>query len=398
MKRRTYALARVMRPDPHIAAGLFLWLAGVVLAHAEPPPRAEAAKAPPPVFPNAELCARLETLRSRHNLPGLAGAVVRGNDLAAAGATGVRRIDDDAPLTVNDLFHLGSCTKAMTATCLAVLVEKQKLSWDDTLAGVFPEPADAIHPDFRAVTLEQLLTHRAGMPRDGPWAELGAGLTPTAQRRNLLAALCSRTPEIRPGAECHYSNAGYALAGLMAETRTGVSWESLMRDELFTPLGMAGCGFGAPGAPDSNDQPLGHVFRDGRWIAQHRDNPPALGPAGTVHASLADWARFVSLHLRGAQHPSRLLTAGTFARMHTPPPGGDYAHGWQVVERPWAGGRALTHNGTNGLWFSTVWIAPERDFAVLVAANAGGDSAARACDEAAGALIDWHQKQPPATP
>jgi CubicO group peptidase (beta-lactamase class C family) len=382
-------------PDPRTATGLLLWLAGAGLALADPSPGVGRLKVPPPVVPDAELCARLETLRARHALPGLAGAVVRGNDLAATGAAGVRRIDADARLTVNDLFHLGSCTKAMTATCLAVLVEKQKLSWDDTLAGVFPKPPDALHPDYRAVTLDQLLTHRAGVPRDGPWAELGSGLTPTAQRRNLLATLCSRPPEIRPGKECRYSNAGYALAGLMAETRTGVSWESLMRDELFTPLGMAGCGFGAPGAPGSADQPLGHVFRDGRWIPQHRDNPPALGPAGTVHASLTDWARFVSLHLRGAQHPSRLLTVGTFARMHMPPPEGDYAHGWQVVERPWAGGRALTHNGTNGLWFSTVWIAPERDFAVLVVANAGGDSAAHACDEAAGALIDWHQKHPP---
>lgn len=387
-----------MSPDLLAATGLLLWLAGVVPARAEAPPAREALNPPPALLPDAELCDRLEALRGRHRLPGLAGAVVRGDEPATAGAAGVRRIDADVALTVNDLFHLGSCTKAMTATCLAALAEKQKLSWNDTLAGVFPERAEALHPEFRAVTLEQLLTHRAGVPRDGPWGDLGATLTPAAQRRNLLAALCSRPPDVQPGTECRYSNAGYALAGLMAETRTGTSWESLMRDELFTPLGMTGCGFGAPGAPDSNDQPLGHLFRDGRWIPQHRDNPPALGPAGTVHASLAGWARFVSLHLRGARHPTRLLSADAFTRMHTPPAGGDYAHGWQVVERAWAGGRALTHNGTNGLWFSTVWIAPGRDFAVLVAANAGGDAAARACDEAAASLIDWHLRRthPPA--
>ncbi len=388
-----------MNPDPRTAAGLLLWLAGCVLANTEDPAfRPVEAKVGPPVVSNEAVCGRLEALRARHNLPGLAGAIVQGNDLAAAGAVGVRRVDADAPLTVNDLFHLGSCTKAMTATCLAVLVEKQKLAWDDTLAGVFPERADTLHPDFRAVTLEQLLTHRAGIPRDGPWADLGPGFTPTAQRHNLLTVMCSRPPETQPGTACRYSNAGYALAGLMAEARAGVSWERLMRVELFAPLGMSGCGFGAPGSPDSTGQPLGHDFREGRWIPQHRDNPPALGPAGTVHASLADWARFVSLHLRGSRHPSRLLPADAFTRMHTPPPGGDYAHGWQVVDRAWAGGRVLTHNGTNGLWFSTVWIAPERDFAVLVTANAGGDSAARACDEAAAALIDWHQNSPAASP
>ena len=63
---------------------------------------------------------------------------------------------------------------------------------------------------------------------------------------------------------------------------------------------------------------------------------------------------------------------------------------WIVTDRPWAGGRALTHSGSNTMWYCTVWIAPARDFAVLVTTNQGGDEAAKACDEASWALIQDH--------
>ncbi|HLV79318.1 MAG TPA: hypothetical protein VKT32_03520, partial [Chthonomonadaceae bacterium] len=76
-----------------------------------------------------------------------------------------------------------------------------------------------------------------------------------------------------------------------------------------------------------------------------------------------------------------------FQYLHTPLFGGDYAAGWVVTDRNWGGGRVLMHNGSNNQNYSVVWMAPLRDFAVLVATNQGGDAAAKACDEAASALI-----------
>ena len=73
--------------------------------------------------------------------------------------------------------------------------------------------------------------------------------------------------------------------------------------------------------------------------------------------------------------------------LHTPPSGGDYAGGWMAVDRPWAGGKALTHSGSNTMWYCTIWLAPARDFGILVATNKGGDGAVKACDEASGELI-----------
>jgi hypothetical protein len=93
--------------------------------------------------------------------------------------------------------------------------------------------------------------------------------------------------------------------------------------------------------------------------------------------------------MRGAQGKPKLLKSSTFRALHTPPPGNNfyYSGGWLVLERSWANGLALNHGGSNTAWFATIWIAPARDFAVLVATNQGGDTALKASDQAASELI-----------
>ncbi len=347
---------------------------------------------PTDLVADEELVARLEPLRDQHGLPGLIGAIIHDRQLLAIGAVGRRKIDSLQPLTIHDKIHLGSCTKAMTATMIAALVESNRLTWESTIGDLFPELHRSLHGDFRQVTVEQLLTHTAGLPRDGPWSELGPDPSTTMQRQRLLLRICGSEREPTPGAKYLYSNVGYMLAGLLAEKSSGLSWERLMHETVFEPLGMDSAGFGAPGTPGALDQPWGHRLLNDRLVPNQSDNLPALGPAGTVHCSMADWAKFVAFHLQGARSDAQFLSAETFARMHTPSDGHSYAHGWQVTRRDWAGGRVLTHSGSNRSWKAVVWIAPERNFAVLVAANCGGDNAVKGCDAAAAALIAYHRQ------
>jgi CubicO group peptidase (beta-lactamase class C family) len=161
-----------------------------------------------------------------------------------------------------------------------------------------------------------------------------------------------------------------------------------MRERLFEPLGMESAGFGSPGHPGKVDQPWGHRVTRKQVEPTLIDNAPAMGPAGTVHCSISDWAKFAALHLQGERGNSRLLKPATLRALHTPPKGRDYASGWIVTEQPWAGGRALTHSGSNTLWFCTIWLAPVLDVAILVATNRGGKEAETACNAAATALIE----------
>jgi CubicO group peptidase (beta-lactamase class C family) len=275
----------------------------------------------------------------------------------------------------------------MTATMIGTLVEEGKLAWGSTIGDVFAEEAEQVHPQFQAVTLSHLLTHRAGLPHDARWWRL-PGQTTTRQRWSLLKTVLTDAPANKPGSTYVYSNVGYALASLMAEHVTGESWETLMRRRLFEPLGMASAGFGSPGKPGKVNQPWGHRVAGERVAPTQSDNAPVMGPAGSVHCSVPDWARFAALHLNGKPGKGKVIKSSTIRTLHTPPPGRNYAGGWMVVERSWAGGLALNHNGSNTCWFVTIWLAPVPNFAVLVATNQGGKHADTACDEAASELIN----------
>lgn len=338
-----------------------------------------------PAITDAAIANVLEPLRKDHHLIGLSAAIASPGKPTRVGAVGARKTGSAEAFTTGDLVHLGSDTKAMTATMIASLVEEGKLSWTSTLGDIVPEPT--MNESFKSVTLDQLLTHRAGLAANGPWWELGSGST-TDQRKKLLQTMTSREPESKPGTAFLYSNLGYALAGLMAETVTGQSWETLMKDHLFEPLGMASAGFGAPGTKGKVDQPWGHIDQNGKREAQQFDNAAALGPAGTVHCTMNDWAKFANLHLQGARgETTPILKPETFRALQTPRKGEDYAKGWIVAKRPWAGGVTLSHNGSNTLWFASIWLAPKKNFALMAATNLGGDAAAKATDSAVAGMI-----------
>jgi CubicO group peptidase (beta-lactamase class C family) len=328
----------------------------------------------------------LAPVRDAHHLPGLIGAILAEGRIAAIGSLGIRKIGSPEPIRIDDKVHLGSCTKAMTATLLGSLVDEGRLSWRSTIGEVFPDLAGRLDSQFQEATVSQLLTHRAGLPQDAPWWQL-AGETTTEQRRALLPMMLERPPQNKPGTRYSYSNLGYILAGLIAEETTGLRWESLMRQRLFEPLEMTSAGFGSVAHAGKVDQPWGHHQVGEQIEPTLEDNPPVFGPAGTVHCSVPDWARFAALHLDGARGKAGLLKPATFRALHTPPRGADYAGGWLVCERSWAEGRALTHSGSNRAWYVTIWLAPARNFATLVATNQGDDHAKDACDLASSELI-----------
>jgi CubicO group peptidase (beta-lactamase class C family) len=323
--------------------------------------------------------------------------VLRNGEICDRAATGVRKVGDPAVVTTNDLWHIGSCTKSMTATLVARLVAEGKLKWTTTVAEVFPELKGKMDPQYEAVTIEQLVTHRGGVPGQPPsaawkraWEEHG---TPTEQRREFIAAVLSEAPEAVPGTKMIYSNQGYAIAGAMLEIITGVAYEKLITGKLFEPLKMTTAGFGVPGEKGKSVQPWGHTKRLTLTVPAQRDNPPAIAPAGRVHCSLDDLAKYVQLHLSSGKGVD-WLKPGDFVRLHTPPEGGDYAGGWVVLKRGWAGnGPALMHNGSNTMWYMVMWLAPEKNFAVIAATNYGGPEAAKACDDVASAMIQkWLPK------
>lgn len=360
-------------------------------------------------FSNACLCASLEQVAAidnsstyqdissllqpivdKYDIPGMAAAIINDKEIIAAGAAGIRARNSKNKILVSDSFHIGSDTKSMTATMIAILVEKKKLKWDSRITEVFPELKGKIDPAYKDLTLEQLLTHRSGLAPNLNYDKIQKKISGNLVlgRQMVMEEALHGPPEGTPG-HYLYSNLGYIIAGHMAEKATGESWENLISKYIFSPLKMNSAGFGSPQKYNPHDQsslqslnePLGHN-KKGKPVGT--DNPAILGPAGTVHLSILDWAKYVMLHLKGARNIPSLLTLSSFQKLHepvnNPPPA--YAMGWIVEESEWANGKVLVHAGSNTYWFAKVWIAPSRNLAILVACNDGSHNAQTACNQA----------------
>ena len=353
-----------------------------------------------------DLTATLEPVRQKYGLPALAAATVRGGELAASGACGVRALGRPLRVSVEDRFHLGSDTKAMTALLCGMAVEGSKLRWDSSLGEVLGSVVPGLNPKLAAVTLEQLLSHSAGIPSDTEELKklyfntdaFDYNLTPL--RLRMLSAWKANAPVTTPGTAFHYANFGYLIAAAMLEHATATAWEELITRRIFEPLNLKSAGLGAQATPGKLDAPVGHnIEADGSvtpmyWGAA-ADMPPALGPAGNAHMSVLDFATWAGWNAGGARRGPALVKPETLARIQRghvdtgripdakpgTPSEGRYAMGWGVVKWPSMKNPVLQHNGSNSLNLAKVLIDPVADVAVTVLTNYPGPKAEEACTE-----------------
>lgn len=371
-----------------LAATLSLLLAGCAGGSRLQTPTPVSAGEASPLISEADLEEILTEISQNYGLPAMAAALVTDQGLQGAAAVGVRKWGDPTPVTLEDSWPIGSDTKMMTSALASILVDQGMLSWDSTVSEMFPELAASIDPDFRSVTLVQLLSHRSGLP-----FEVNYDLSGSIQDQRMAAArmALSQKPTNTPGTVHLYSNVGYVIAGAMIEKAAGMDWEDAITQYLFSPLGMTSAGFGGLGTTGKVDQPWGHsqsappvVCCNGPSSA---NNPLAIGPAGTVYCTIQDWARFITDQLRGARGEPGFLSPQAYARMGTDY-GSFYSLGWALYPGSWAGTAAYGHNGSNGIYYASALMAPDLNFAILVATNAGGSNTAEAVGEATARIFE----------
>jgi D-alanyl-D-alanine carboxypeptidase len=308
-----------------------------------------------------------------HGAPALGVAHVSLEDGARVGIAGSRSHEDEAPVAIDARFHLGSDTKAMTAILVAQLVEEERLDLDAPISDVLTDAA--VDASYDPVTVRDVLGHRAGLADALDLRRLHEASDVVAARREAVDAALG-VPSRGRGSYA-YANVGYMLAGVLVDQLSGQPWEEVIRERLFAPLGMTTCGLGAPmGRRD----PLGHDS-NGRPIEQDAaitDNPPAMGPAGTVHCSMGDWARFVTAILELLNGTdTAVLSAATAADLFADE--GPSVAGW--LRSDMAGTPVYSHDGSNTLWYARATLRPADGTAVLVATNTGEAGGVRAIDE-----------------
>ena len=327
-------------------------------------------------------------LRDDTGLTAVAVAATIDGDLAGAAVGGERRRDSGISVTVDDRWHMGSITKSMTATLLAVLEDDGLLSAADALTVLLPdvEMADG----WSGCTLDHLLTHTAGVAANFPtefqnvWPETAEELV--AERRRFIADVLAEEPESPCGELFLYSNVGYTIAGHIAETIAGEPYEALIQNRVFAPLALMSAGFGPPRGEYPDQEPVGHaVLLLGPNLSvrlpvdpfeTRADNSPLIAPAGTVHMTIGDLARYGATHLDGEYGSDPvLLSQSSWQQLHAPFLD-DYARGWVRDERDWAGGSLIWHNGSNTYWYALLMLLPARNMTLALVTNDGAIEAA----------------------
>ena len=317
--------------------------------------------------------------RAEANAPALAAAWRRGDRLEIV-SDGRRAVERVTEVTDNDLWHVGSITKSMTGTMLARLVERGTLRWEETLESALGALVPEMRADYRSASLLDLVTGRSGLPTNIAMTKFilypRVEADPRASRLKYAREALSMAPAGAPGASFVYPNNGFVVAAMLSEQRTGIPWETLVRDEVFVPLGMESAGFGPPPAANASApaNPVGHrnAVLGGRPVTvgagPDADNPTVLGPAGRAHMTLADLTAFGLAHARGlAGSPDALpgyLSAESWRLLHTPPAGSDYAVGW--VRRP---DSTSWHNGSNTLFYAELSVNSETLTSAAAATN-----------------------------
>ena len=289
---------------------------------------------------------------------------------------GVRRRGSRHLALVSDRWHIGSCTKTFTAALWGRLVELGHAEWDMPLEQALADLAGDIHPDWVGQTVDSVFWCRAGFKANlspDQMRQAWDDPRPLADQRTDAARQALSAPPDRPD-EFRYSNLGLIVVGAVIDRLAGATFEQALDTHVLAPLGIESAGFGPPG------EIWGHParFRLGNITVlagppadpsdPFSDNPAVFSAAGTMHITMADWAKFVRVFMVGG---SSLLHASTVVRLLQTPHGGKYGMtmGWsRTAVLPGAG---YVMQGSNTMWSTAALIDSDRQRAALVACNDG---------------------------
>jgi CubicO group peptidase (beta-lactamase class C family) len=247
--------------------------------------------------PLADLDAYVQAGMAEWGIPGLALAVVQGDEVVYARGYGLRRLGLPEPVDEHTLFGVASTTKAMTATALAMLVDEGRLTWDTRIADVLPDFRLSDPWATEQATVRDLLSHRVGVGRiTGNRVQFMTH----RPRSEVIYRMRYHTFEQPFRAGYVYSNVMYMVAGELIPALTGQSWDDFLAERLFAPAGMGRANTSITQIAEGENAAWPHQELEGEVVAIPRRNFDNVGPAASVNASARDMAQWLRLNLGDA--------------------------------------------------------------------------------------------------
>ena len=314
-------------------------------------------------------------------VPGLAIAVVKDDRIVFARGYGVREIGRPERVDENTVFAIASITKSFTSAAVGMLVDEGRVAWDDPVTSHLPSFQLSDPWVTRNFTVRDLLSHRSGLER-GDWLWFG---TPYS-RDEVVAHLRYLEPVAPFRGAYGYSNNMYITAGQMIAAVTGRSWDDVVTDRIFRPLGMTRSNTSVLQLPSLENVAIPHEKVNGTVRTVPHGNLDNEGPGGSINSSVAQMAQWIRLQLGdGAVEGSRLLSPASLRVTQTPHtiihfddreaslwPNVNFMHygmGWRIQD--YRGQRLLHHGGAFDGMRSHLAMLPAEGLGVVILTNLG---------------------------
>ena len=307
-------------------------------------------------------------------LMGLAIAVVKDSTVVFSKGYGFKDVTTQDPITTGSLFNIASCTKAMTAACLAVLVEEGKLKWKDKVIDYLPEFRLTDPYLTREMNLIDILSHRSGLGTfygDLLWYETDYSNEEIIKRMRHLPI----TNDFR--SDFGYQNNMYMIAGEIIKKITGKTWSEFVYNRIFKPLDMPESKTNSKDVKSSQDIAYPHLDGKLQELAIYKPNP-----AGTVYSSVDEMANWITMLLNGGTwkggkvlspsvidrlfSPQTILPVSSFMRQN----GSHfnlYGLGWFMFD--YSARKIVEHDGGMPGYISKVTVVPEEKLGMVILTN-----------------------------
>ncbi|MBA3236970.1 MAG: serine hydrolase [Parachlamydiaceae bacterium] len=317
-----------------------------------------------------ELEKQIEAGMKRTRVPGIAVGIIINNKVVYSKGFGERKIGENAPITADTVFQVASVSKPLTSTVIAALVGENVLQWNSKINQLDPQFLLKDPWVSSEVTIEDLLSHRSGLPDHAGDILEDLGFD---QKTILHQLRLEPITEFRKNYK--YTNFGFTEAALAAAKIAGVSWDTLVHQKMLNPLGMASTSTNFDTFINNPNHADLHVMEEGIPKALFQRNPDAQTPAGGFSMSMNDFCKWMLLQIsEGKFNGKQLIPADTLKQTHLPyitrGPNSFYGLGWNISYNT-KDEAILSHAGMFSLGaITTVKIIPSKGFGIAVFANA----------------------------
>ena len=312
-------------------------------------------------------------------VPGLAIAIVRGDDIIYERAFGVKTLGSNDPVTVDTIFQIGSTSKAFTTALVAMMADEGKVKWDDPV--VYHLSSFMMNDPWvtRQFTVTDLMAQRSGMPAHAGDSAAILGF----DRAHITGAIRFVKPVTSFRSAYAYQNNLFLAAAELVEKKTNLKWEENIRARIFGPLGMTSSSTDLTSFRNGKDVASLHHLIDDKVVAlpmswKYIDWVYTYAPAGGINSNLKDVVKWIRLQMNdGLFDGKQLISSESMKHMHTPKtvisssaPGDPrqyYCQGWVYRENnPYP---IIWHNGGTSGSKTMIAFVPQAKIGIVVLSN-----------------------------